>query len=293
MTFRAPPRYYNLQDSNTISFFTVLPSGCSAEGRAAAQLANDPATLLNGSLSAAAAAEAAQLDAMKARLDAVQPLLAALLAEPEPALTIAGLDPANPLVWMGVQGQICFRIPASANTNPKGLVLYLADSTTYYVNVLGAGNSPMPADYQGCSNFSVSKGVAAGKYFIALENSATGSLFVTVGFFADKASLACTAFSYATTFGTVTIAWTMPVARASANDTVWVVNSRGTVVNWFYTSCKCQKAPGALAVPTGSFSFRVFKGTVPGGYVFELHPGGLDPMAALAPNWIPWAKFGW
>ena len=100
---------------------------------------------------------------MRARLDAAQPLLAALLAEPEPTLTIAGLDPANPLVWMGIQRQICFRIKASANTNPKGLVLYIGGSTTYYVNALGAGNGPMPLDYQGCSNFSVSKGVAAGE----------------------------------------------------------------------------------------------------------------------------------
>ncbi len=287
------PRFYNLQDSNTISFYTVLPSGCSAKSRSAAQLANDPATLLNSSLNAAAAAEVAQLDAMKARLDAVQPLLAALLAEPESTLTIAGLDPANPLVWMGIQRQICFRIQESANTNPKGLILYVAGSTTYYVNVLGAGNNPMPADYQGCSNFSVSKGIAIGKYIISLENSGTGSVFATVSFFADKASLTCTAFSYSTSFGTVTLAWTMPVARASVNDTVRVVNARGTVVNWFYTSCKCQKAPGALAVPSGSYAFKIFKGTVPGGYIFELHPGGLNPIASIAPNWIPWAKFVW
>ena len=293
MDSRVLPRYYNLQDSNIISFYTVLPSGCSAESRAAALLANDPATILSNSLTAAAAAEAAQLAAMKARLDAVQPLLAALLEEPEPTLTIAGLDPANPLVWMGMRGQICFRIPASANTNPKGLVLYLGDSTTYYDKALGAGNNPMPADYQGCSNFSVSKGVAVGKYIISLENSGTGSVFATVGFFADKASLTCTAFSYATSFGTVTLAWKMPVARASVNDTVRVVNTRGTVVNCFYTSCKCQKTPGALAVPTGSFAFRIFKGTVPGGYLFELHPGGFDPLSAVAPNWIPWSKFGW
>jgi hypothetical protein len=293
ISFASSARYYSLQDSNTISFYTVLPSDCSPESRTAAQLANDPATLLNNSLNAATAAEAAQQEAMKERLDSVQPLLTALLAEPEPTLTIDGLDPANPLVWMGIQGKICFRIPASANTNPKGLVLYVGNSTSYYARALGAGNSPMPLDYQGCSNFTVSKGVVVGKYIITLENSATGSVFAAVGFFADKASLACTAFSKATNFGTVTVAWTMPVARASVRDTVRVVNTRGTVVNWFYTSCKCQTAPGAVAVSSGSFAFRIVKPTVPGGYIFELHPGGLDPISAVAPNWIPWAKIGW
>jgi hypothetical protein len=145
-------------------------------------------------------------------------------------------------------------------------------------NALGAGNNPMQLDYRGCSSFTVSKGVVVGKYVITLENSATGSVFAAVGFFADKASLACTAFSYATTFGTVTVAWTMPVARASVNDTVRVVNTRGTVVNWFYTSCKCQKAAGAQAVQTGSFAFKIFKPTVSGGYIFELHPGGRNPI---------------
>jgi hypothetical protein len=172
-------------------------------------------------------------------------------------------------------------------------VLYIGGSTSYYTNALGAGNNPMPQDYQGCSNFTVSKGVAVDKYVIALEDSANGRVFATVGFFADKASLACTAFTYSTSFGTVTVAWTMLVTRASVNDTVRVVNSRGTIVNWFYTSCKCQKAPGTLAVPSGSFAFKIFKPTVPGGYIFELHPGGRNPLSAVAPNWIPWARFGW
>ena len=141
--------------------------------------------------------------------------------------------------------------------------------------------------------FSVSTGVAVGKYIIALENSGTGSVFATVGFSADKASLACTAFSYATSFGTVAVSWVMPIARASVNDTFRVVNKRGAVAYWFYTSCKCQKAPGAQAVPTGSFAFKIYKGTVSGGYLFELHPGGLNPMAAVAPDWIPWLKIKW
>ncbi len=291
MSFRLLSRYYNLQDINTIGFYTVLPSSCSSSSKAAAQLANDPATLLTSFFNTAAAAEAEQLATMKTRLDAVQPLRAALLAEPEATITIADLNPLFPLVWMGIQGIICFRIPVSANVNPKKLVLYIGASTSSYANALGAGNSPMPVDYQGCSNFSVSTNVAIGKYIIALENPATGSAFATVGFSVDRATLACISFSTIT--GTVTVSWVMQTARASVKDTVRVVNKRGAVVYWFYTSCKCQTAPGVLAVPTGSFPFKIYKGTVSGGYLFELHPGGLNPIAAVAPDWIPWSKIGW
>jgi hypothetical protein len=86
--------------------------------------------------------------AMKACLDAVQPLRAALLAEPPPSLNIAGLNTAAPLVWMGIQGRICYSIQPSANVNPKGLVLYVGNgaSGSYYPRALGpAGNAPMPA----------------------------------------------------------------------------------------------------------------------------------------------------
>jgi hypothetical protein len=135
---------------------------------------------------------------MKARLDSVQPLLTARLAEPEATLTITGLDVTKPLILMGIKRKICFKIPASANTHPKGLILYVGDSTSYYDTALGACNNPMPADYQGCSDFSVSKGVPAGEYIIALENSATASVFAVVRFFTDKATLTYTTFTLLT-----------------------------------------------------------------------------------------------
>ena len=136
---------------------------------------------------------------MKARLDAAQPLRAALLAEPAPALTITGLSAAAPLVWMGMPGRICYSIPPSANVNPKGLVLYVGNgaSGSYYPNALGPGSAPMPAGPQACSDFSVSRGVAAGRYTIALEDSATGSPFATVSFAADIASVSVTTFTLA------------------------------------------------------------------------------------------------
>jgi hypothetical protein len=232
---------------------------------------------------------------MLARLDAAQPVLAALLAEPPPSLAIDGLNASAPLIWLGVPGRICFSVPPSANAAPKALVLYIGSTsaTTSYVNVLGPANGALPADAQACVNFTVSRGVPAGPYNIALESAFSSSALALVSFEADKVSLTCTAFAYATTFGTATLAWSLPAARASASDTVRIVNAAGTVINWFYTSCKCQSAPGAAAVAAGSFSIRVFKGSVLGGFTFELHPGGLDRVAAVAPDWIPWAKFGW
>ena len=297
LKFRALCRYYNLQNSNTIGFYTLLSPGCSYSDRASAQLANDPTTLLASAFKAASTAEAAQLAIMKARLDAVQPLRAALLAEPAPSLTIAGLNTAAPLVWMGMPRRLCYSIPPSANVNPKGLVLYIGDgaSGSYYPNALGpAGNAPMPADPQACSNFAVSRGVAVERYTIALEDSATGSPFATVSLVADTASLSITAFTLSTTAITPTVAWSMPAKRASVGDKVKVYNPQGVVVYWFYTSCKCQTAPGSVAVATGTLAFKLVKDTtVKGTYTFKLHPGGWTSVAAVATDWIPWTKIGW
>jgi hypothetical protein len=233
---------------------------------------------------------------MKARLDAVQPLRAALLAEPAPALTIAGLSAAAPLVWMGVPGRICYSIPPSANVNPKGLVLYVGNgaSGSYYPNALGPGSASMHAGPQGCSDFTVSRGVAAGRYTIALEDSATGSPFATVSFAADIASVSVTTFTLAAAAITPTVAWSVPAARASVRDTVRVYSPRGAVVYWFYTSCSCQTAPGKVAAATGKATFKLMKdASVQGAYTFKLHPGGGAAVAAVASNWIPWARIGW
>ena len=233
---------------------------------------------------------------MRARLDAAQPILAALRAEPPPSLAMDGLDASAPLVWLGVPNRICFSVPPSANAAPKALVLYIGytSAATSYQNALAPSNGALPADAQACVGLTVSRGVPAGPYTVALESAASGSALASVSFQADKASLACTAFAYATTFGTATLAWSTPAARASASDTVRVVDASGAVVAWFYTSCGCQSAPGnATAAAAGSFSLRVRPGSVAGGFTFELRQGGVDRTAAVAPNWIPWAKFGW
>jgi hypothetical protein len=92
----------------------------------------------------------------------------------------------------------------------------------------------------------------------------------------------------------LTSTWNIPADLAAVNDMVKVTNSQGTVVYWYYTSCNCQTAPGAAPVPTGTFAFKLFKlNAVPGGYTLTLNPGGGNVVAAVGPNWIPWAKLGY
>jgi hypothetical protein len=224
------------------------------------------------------------------------PLRQALLAKAPPSLTIQGLSASKPLVWMGIPGIICYSIPPSANVNPKGLVSYVGSGAvgSFYPNALGAGNGPMSEGPLACSNFTVSRGVAIGLYTIALEDSATGSLFAAVSLTADMASLSYTTFTLTTTSIKPTVSWSISAARASVMDQVRVYNSLGVVVYWFFTSCKCQTAPGAIAAPTGTFTYTLLNaGSVTGCYKVKLHPGGLSAVAAVATDWIPWAKIGW
>jgi hypothetical protein len=299
LTCRLRPSFYPLSDSNLIGQYTVLPSGCSAADKSTAVAATSPAAILSGQLAAAAAAQTEQLAAMKARLDAVQPLLASLLAELPPSLTITGANPSNPIVWGGGIQQICYRIPASANVNPKNLLLYVGDgsSGTYYSSALGAsGNAALPADYQGCTSFTASGGVPVGPYTIMMQDTSTGNAFTGVSFTLLKATVTWAGVSAATTALTLTAKWNIPAAQASPTDTVTVTNSAGTTVYWFYTSCKCTTVPaaGAAAAPSGSIVFKLFKaGSVPGGYVMRLRPSGGSVVAAVASNWIPWAKWGY
>jgi hypothetical protein len=236
---------------------------------------------------------------MKARLDAVQPLLAALLAEKPASLTITNLNAAAPVVWMGVPGQICFSIPPSANVNPKGLVLYIGDGAggSYYPDALGpAGNAPMPPGPEGCSEFTLSPGVAKGRYTIALEDSATGHPFATVSFAGDMASVSLATYNLDASAVFPTIAWSIPAARASPRDMVRVYDRQGAVAYWFYTSCNCRSAPGPAPVPAGTMTFKVTKDpkvSRAGPYTIKLHPGGRAAVAAVNTDWIPWGSFGW
>jgi hypothetical protein len=302
LPWRAPDsaflrRYYALQDPNIIGQLTVLPSGCAAADKTAALANNNAGAILSSRLAAAATAQAAALAAMKSRLDALAPLLATLSAELPAMLTITGLDPTTRRVWAGTQQQMCYRLPASANVNPKGLVLYIGDgsSGTSYPTGLGAsGNAPLPAEYQGCTNFVASAGVPAGPYTIAIEDKTTGSAFTEVSLNLAKAQVLFNGLVPGAAAVTLSAAWNIPADLADVRDMVKVTNSKGTVVYWAYTSCKCQTAPGAVAAPTGAVVFKLFKrNSVPGGYSLTLNPGGGNVVAAVGPKWIPWAKMGY
>ncbi len=289
-------RFYALKSSNIIAQFTVLPKGCTTTDRAIALASNDPAAILSSQLAAVAAAEAAQLAAMKSRLDAAAPLLATLRAELPPSLTITGISTAAPLVWAGTVQQICYRVPPSQNVNPKGLVLYVGDSTagTFYDNALGSGSANLPADYQGCTSFTVSTGVPLATYTIVLKDRTNNNGFTGVTFRLSKATVSFSGLSVGGTYIVLTAAWSVPADLARVTDMVKVVNSKNTVVYWFYTSCKCQTAPGAAAVPSGSLAFKLLKlNSVPGGYTVTFRPAGTNVIAAVGANWIPWAKIGW
>jgi hypothetical protein len=288
--------FYALKSSNIIAQFTVLPKGCSATYRAIALASNNPAAILSSQLAAAAAAESAQLAVMKSRLDAAVPLLATLRAELPPSLTITGMSKTTPLVWAGTVQQICYRIPPSQNVNPKGLVLFVGDGSagTYYDNVLGAGSANLPADYQGCVPFTVSTGVPLTTYTIILKDRSNNNGFTGVTFRLAKASVSFSALSVGGAYIVLTAAWSVPANLASVKDMVKVVNSKNKVVYWFYTSCKCQKAPGAAAVPSGSLAFKLLKlNSVRGGYTVTFRPAGTNVIVAVGSNWIPWARIGW
>ena len=288
--------YYPLQDSNIIGYFTVLPGNASSSDLAAAQAANDPAALLSGTLAQISAAEAAQQAAMKDRLDVVKPLLSSLIAELPPSLTISGLSPGNPVVWLGVPGQICFRLPPSGNINPKGLVLYAGDSLSgsYFTNALGPGNQLLSADYQGCTSFTVSPGVPVGNYTIVLQDYRGGSTIIGVSFAAAKALVGFLACSPGKAVIALTLSWSVDAAHATVQDVVKIYNAKQDVVFWFFTSCMCQSVPGPTPSLSGSIQFKVLKmNSVPGGYSAKFYPKGGEVVTAVSKDWIPWAKLGW
>jgi len=288
-------RYYPLKDANIIGQYTVLAAGCAAGDKAVAVASNSPAAILSSSLAAATAAQTAQLAAMKARLDAVQPLLATLSAELPPSLTITGYSSGQRL-WAGTPQQICYYLPPSGNVNPKNLVLYVGDgsSGTFYPTGLGAAGGPLPTDYQACVPFMTSPGVPIGSYSIALQDTTTGNAFTTVGLQTGVATVLFSAMMPGAAALTLTMTWNINAALASPQDTVKVINSQGNVIFWIYTSCNCNTAPGATAVPKGSSSVKIMKlNSVPGGYLVKLFPGGGNVVGAIGPNWVPWAKLGY
>ena len=117
----------------------MLPAGSSAASLAAAAAKNSPLSPLNAALAAAAAQSAA----MRARLDAVQPLLQTLQAEPAPSLTVPGMSTTAPVLWAGTPLRMCYVLPPSESVGPKALVLYGGAGWwgPWYPGALGAGTA--------------------------------------------------------------------------------------------------------------------------------------------------------
>ena len=286
-------RFYPLQDTDTVAHFTVLPAGWSAASVLSAAAANSPMA----ALSATVAAQAARQLAMTARLAAVQPLLRTLLADPPPSITVTGLVADPPVLWLGAPMVLCYTLPASANVNSKGLTLFIGSdpSGSYYSNALGPAASPLPAGAQACVHASLPSSIPTGTYTIGMQDSTTGGALAALTFSAGYGNAYFSGLLNGATAVTVTVSWTIDAPHASAKDVMQVVNSAGTAVFWFYTSCKCQTppGPGAAAATSGGVSFQIVKaGAVKGGYTPRLLPGGGSLAAMAGPNWIPWAALG-
>ena len=292
----SPPvrRFYPLQDSDTVGYFTVLSPGCSPADLSSALTANSPLAALNATL----AAEAAQQLNMTARLAAVQPLLRTLLAEPSPSITVPGLlNASSPVLWIGATMALCYTLPASGNVSPKGLTLFIGPdmSGSYYANALGPAASPLPAGAQACLNVSLPATIPTGTYTIGMQDSTTGAALAALTFSAGNGNAFFSGLVNGALSVTVTVSWTIDAPHASPADVMQVVNSAGTAVFWFYTSCLCQTppGPGAAAATSGGVSFQIVKaGAVKGGYTPRLLPGGGSLAARTGPNWIPWAALG-
>jgi cathepsin B len=296
--------YSTLLDSaKTVALFTVLPSGAAADDLKAALVQNDPAAIMQAAVTVATRVRDQELSDMKARLDQAKAIIEKVQAEIPASVSISGVDATNPLVWSsGPPLQVCYRVPASANVNPKALVLYVGGPeslSNYPTGLTGAGvDKPLSTDYQGCATAMVSAGIPPGKYTIKLVDLTKApiqTMLAGTTFYLSTATVSFT--GYGMQGGTqlvLSTAWSIDPARASPSDTVKIVNSQGKTVYWFFTSCKCQTAPGTAAAATGQVDVSVFKtNAVPGGYTARFLPGGGAVVAATSPSWIQWARIGW
>lgn len=292
-----------LDSSKTVALFTVLPSGCAATDIKTEEAKNDPVALMQYAASVASKARSNMFAQMAARLDAAKPIIADLNSELPPSLSITGINEAKPLLWAnGPPVQICYRVPASKNMNPKALVLYVGGPTSnsnYPSGLTGAGVSkPLPSDYQSCVTVTISAGIPSGSYTIKLVDYTKAPVQIMLASSSFTLASAQVQFSgYQLQGGTtltLSVQWLVGAAVATPTDTVRIVNSQGTTIFWFFTSCNCKDTPGAAAVPSGTTAVSLIKtNSVPGGYTVQFLPGGGPVVAATGPNWIDWARLGW
>lgn len=88
--------------------------------------------------------------------------------------------------------------------------------------------------------------------------------------------------------------WDVTPDAADTKDTIKIFNSAGDVVDWFFTSCGCQNAPGSLHASSGTYAFEVERqNSVRGGYRLKFFPSGSDAAEAADSPWIDWHAIGW
>jgi len=217
--------------------------------------------------------------------------------EIHPEVNIEGLDPTNPVVWGRAPSyEACYSVPASRNDNPKALVFFVGDgSGGYYSNGLrNAGyDNPLPNADSGCVDISFNPGVPDGAYTVKLMEGNTE--LASTHIYQANAYVGFGGLGYNSQMLILGIQWQVGAASATTTDMIQVKNSRGDVVYWFYTSCSCQTAPGAAAVPSGMLQFTLHRaaGQELGGYDIGFFPGGGSFEAASADNWINWGAIGW
>ena len=288
--------YISVQALDVITTYTVLDkAACSSAELSLAQTNNNPAALLRGQIAAEDSASTEKLAAMKARLDAVKPLLTTLSAEAPASLIITGLDPSAPVVWMGAPYQICYRLQPSANVNPKKLYLVLDDGKgSYYSSSLGNANALLPTTYQGCLELTMSTGLPISRYFIEMRDSLRNRYLVRTDLY--QAYQASVGFAIVVNYPTyISVRTTSNSPAASPTDVIKVINSQGTVVYWYYTSTSSQTTPEATTATkaTSYVGVKNYKlNAVPGGYKVKYYPKGGDVVAAVGRDWISWSKFG-
>ena len=230
-----------------------------------------------------AAPNAAVQAQMTARLDAAQPLLSVLRATPQAGITVSGAT--QQVVWLKGNYTVCFHIPFYIDSNPKQLQLYIPGTGSYYPLL-----TPLPAAPQACVNLTV-PGIPKGSYNLTVAASDT---IASVPLTLAAANAQFTSISQTTTTVTVTIAWTIDAAYASTNDIVQIVDSRNTVVYWFYTACNCQTQTTGAASTSGNQRYTISRSYTPkGGFQAIIRPGGnpVGPTGSTL-SWIPWKAYG-
>ena len=290
-------RYWPLQDSDTVGYFTVLPGGlsCRPVKLVAARSANDPVAALRAAMRAAQQAAAAQQAVMTARLNATRALVAALQAEAPPSLFVPSLlaPDFGACVWLESQPQpLCYSVPASVNPDGKSLILVDPGGSWYSGSALGLAG--LPPDASGCISFTLPRFLGAGRYTLAMSDGVSNSPLAAVSFNVDLLLVGYYGLAFGPDWIRLTVHWSVPAARATSSDTVKIVDRAGRVVAAFSTSQ--ATGTGKAAAPSGTYSLTIQRSSPPsplGGFSALMYVGNGTLWDGKALDWVPWTAIGW